>query len=207
MSFESMRGLSIKDEGADNRFEIADSARFINSEIVVKGAGNLIKISAGSVLSGCRFNILSDSNFIDIAAECRVTANVVMKLTNGNGLSIGLGTSIGGCNFICGEGCSVKIGADCMLAWGLEVRTTDSHAILVAETGQRINFGQDINIADHVWIGAHATILKGAKIAKDSIVSIRSVVTGIYEEPGVILGGVPAKVLRTGVTWARPLLG
>lgn len=207
MSQESIRGLSIKNEGSNNIFDISDSAQFINTEIVVKGSGNVIKISKNAVLSGCKINILSDFNSVDISAECRVTANVIMKLTNGNGLFIGVGTSIGGCNFICGEGCSVRIGDDCMLAWGLEIRTTDSHAILSTETGRRINFGQDIHIGNHVWVGAHATILKGASIAGDSIVSIRSVVTGVYNEAGVILGGAPAKVLRSGVTWARPLLG
>ncbi len=158
-------------------------------------------------MSGLRLLILSHANRVEIGERCRVTGSVIMKLVDGNVLRLGDGTSVGGCNFICGEGRSIIVGDDCMLAWGLEIRTTDSHAIRDAYSGERINPGADIVIEEHVWVGAHATLLKGAHVARDSVVAMRSVVAGSFSEPGVVLGGSPARVLRSGVTWDRELLG
>ncbi|WP_454738212.1 acyltransferase [Cupriavidus necator] len=199
--------MNIRDSGNNNSLDLAGVGKCVNSEIVVAGNENRIKISSGATLVNVRIQVLSSGNIIEIGPNCRLTASVIMKLVDGNKLTIGAGTTIGGCNFICGEGTAVSIGNDCMLAWNLEIRTTDSHAIIEASTGERINPAADIVIDDHVWIGAHATILKGAHIARDSVVSIRSVVTGKFEEPGIILGGAPARQLRSGITWQRPLLG
>ncbi|MEM5276139.1 acyltransferase [Cupriavidus taiwanensis] len=179
----------------------------MNSEIIISGSGNKVRISAGTSLVNVKMQLLSNGNVVEIGENCRITASIIMKLVNNNSLKIGDHTTIGGCNFICGEGTSIAIGRDCMLAWNLEIRSTDSHAIIDAETGERINHAENIVIDDHVWVGAHATILKGAHIARDSVVSIRSVVTSEFDEPGVILGGAPARKLRSGINWERPLLG
>ena len=200
-------GLVVRDTGVQNVLEIAPSARFTNCEIVLAGSRNHIRIGDGAILSGLRLQMLSHANRFEVGDHCRVTSSVIMKLTDGNSLRLGSGTSVGGCNFICGEGRSVIVGKDCMLAWGLEIRTTDSHEILDARSGERINPGEDIVIEDHVWVGAHATLLKGAHVARDSVVAMRAVVTGRFRKPGVVLGGLPARVLRSGVTWDRELLG
>jgi len=200
-------GLIVRDTGGQNNVRLAPSARFTNCEIVLAGNGNCVSIGAGAVLSGLRLQVLSGANRVEIGDRCRVTASVIMKLVDGNALRIGQGTSVGSCNFICGEGRSIIVGDDCMLAWGLEIRTTDSHAILDARNGDRINSADDIVIGDHVWVGAHATLLKGASVARDSVVAMRSVVTTKFDEAGVVLGGSPARVLRSGVTWDRKLLG
>jgi len=190
-----------------NLISISNSAEFINSEIIISGSNNHVSIGPGAVLSGVRMQISSNGNVVEIASACRVTAQVIMKLTDNNRLNIGHGTTVGGCNFICGEGRSIVIGKDCMLAWNLEIRTTDSHAIVDAASGARINPAKDVIVDDHVWVGAHATLLKGTHIRRNSVVSMRSVVTHAFGEEGVVLGGSPARIIRSGVTWERPLLG
>ncbi|WP_366943121.1 DapH/DapD/GlmU-related protein [uncultured Victivallis sp.] len=46
------------------------------------------------------------------------------------------------------------------------------------------------------WIGAKATILDGARIGDNSIVAAGAVVCRGEYPAGVILGGVPAKVIK-----------
>lgn len=202
-----MDGVELKDSGADNVVDLSQAGLCTNSEIVITGNNNKIVIGKGAALVNVRMQLLSNGNVVEIEGNCRITASVIMKLVDHNSLVIGAGTTIGGCNFICGEGTAISVGRDCMLAWNLEVRTTDSHAIVDVETDQRINPAADIVIEDHVWIGAHATILKGAHIGRDSVVSIRSVVTDKFIESGLVIGGAPARKLRSGINWCRPLLG
>jgi maltose O-acetyltransferase len=51
-------------------------------------------------------------------------------------------------------------------------------------------------IGDRVWVGARVTILKGVTIGADSTVAAGSVVTHDVP-PGVVVAGVPARVIRT----------
>ena len=53
-----------------------------------------------------------------------------------------------------------------------------------------------VRIGDKVWIGAHATILPGVTIGEGAIVGAGAVVTKNVP-PRTIVGGVPAKVLKT----------
>ncbi len=190
-------------------FEDLDSVKFLNEGLIVNnnGQNNKVIVGEGVIFNNFRITLDSDNNEVHIGSKCQLTGHVVMKLTDNNVLLIGKETTVGGANFICGEGCTITIGKDCMIAWGIEMRTTDSHAIFDLDTGLRINHGKDIVIADHVWIGAHVIVLKGAVIPQNSIVSIRAVVASAFNEEGIILGGVPAKVIKSNVRWERPLLG
>lgn len=202
-----MEGLILKDAGHNNVVDLSGVGRCENSEIVIAGDNNRIAIGQGVVLVNVKMKLLSNGNRVEIGASCRITAALIMKLVDNNALVIGAGTTVGGCNFICGEGSTISIGRDCMLAWNLEIRTTDSHAIIEVATGERINPAADIVIEDHVWIGAHATLLKGSHVGRNSVVSIRSVVTDKFQDSGLVIGGAPARKLRAGINWQRPLLG
>ena len=50
-------------------------------------------------------------------------------------------------------------------------------------------------IADNVWIGERVTILKGTRIGENSVVAAGAVVSGEFPA-NVVIGGVPAKVIR-----------
>ena len=57
-----------------------------------------------------------------------------------------------------------------------------------------------IMIGDHVWIGFGATILGGVTIGDGAIVAAGAVVTKDVP-PKALVGGVPAKVLRSDIEW------
>ena len=56
--------------------------------------------------------------------------------------------------------------------------------------------GMPVTIEDNVWIGAAATILPGVTVGENSVVAAGSVVTKDVP-PNSIVGGVPAKLIKT----------
>ncbi len=99
----------------------------------------------------------------------------------------------------------VVIGDDCMLAYDIDIRTGDSHAIF-DEFGNRINKAQDVIVGDHVWVAAHSIILKGTTIGTGSIVATGAVVPGRVYPANCILAGNPATPVKPGIRWSRSRL-
>lgn len=97
----------------------------------------------------------------------------------------------------------VVIGKDCMFAYGIDIRTGDSHSIVDKTNGRRINYAENINIGDHVWVASHVSILKGSHISSNSVVATRSVVTKQFTIGNVVIAGSPARVVRENTDWSR----
>ena len=95
----------------------------------------------------------------------------------------------------------ISIGAGCAVAWDTQILDDDFHP-LVVDGAQRPRTAEVV-IGDRVWIGARATVLKGSRVADDCVVASGSIVTGTFDEPGCLLAGSPARVVRTNVSWSR----
>ncbi len=73
--------------------------------------------------------------------------------------------------------------------------TTINHPISPKGRRQHLGISKPIQIGNDVWIGGNATILPGVTIGNNVIVAAGAVVT--HDVPdNVIVGGVPAKVIR-----------
>ncbi|HPO13804.1 MAG TPA: acyltransferase [Candidatus Hydrogenedentes bacterium] len=201
--------LKLDIHGVNNQIQsdVGATGRLVNSSIHIQGDNNELIFEKGVWLRDARFHIESNNNRIHIARNCKFRGRVFMKVNGNNRLSIGPETGVGNVDIICGEGSRVSIGADCMLAFDIEIRTTDSHAIIDCTSGERVNPASDVIIGDHVWVAAHCTLLKGSHVRANSIVAIRSLVTGPIDEENVLIAGVPGRIIRRGVTWERPLMG
>ena len=118
-------------------------------------------------------------------------------------ISIGTGTTIEEAALSVAEnGTKITIGKDCMFSKGVHITTTDSHSIISIETGQRTNPAKNIEIRDHVWLGYNVNVNKGVTIEENSVVAGHSVVTKSIPSNS-IAAGLPAKVVKTGITWDR----
>lgn len=97
------------------------------------------------------------------------------------------------------DGIQLVIGDDCMISSSVQIRTGDSHSILDME-GQRINPAHSVKIGNHCWLGQGCRILKGGELGENVIVSTGAIVTKVFGD-NVLVGGIPAQVLRENVTW------
>lgn len=171
--------------GKNNTVEILKGTYFNNSRIIIYGNNNHIRIGENAILNSTELHIEDDGNLIDIGNKTTIEHNTEIATIEGN---------------------FVKIGEDCMISSDVRICTGDSHS-LVDGNGRRINDSKSITIGNHVWIGMRAVINKGTEIVNNCTVGACSLLSGKkYEEPYVIIAGVPAKVINRGVDWRRERL-
>lgn len=177
-------GTRIVIKGHDNRVEIDSSVRLRGLTIEINGIGNVLTVGKNSMLLGGKIELFGDGNAIHLGDGCGM---------NGGFIGAHWGTTI-------------RIGAGCMFSAGIDVRTTDSLSILDSE-GRRINPNRSISVGERVWLCRGASVTKGAVIGHDVVVAAMAVVTGKHAmPPNSVVGGIPAVVIRSGVTWSMERL-
>jgi acetyltransferase-like isoleucine patch superfamily enzyme len=92
----------------------------------------------------------------------------------------------------------IKIGDNTVISEGLTMRDSDNHSI----KNSTFNKTKEIEIGNNVWIGINVTILKGVKIGDGAVIAAGAVVNKDVPENSLV-GGVPAKVLKSTVEWVR----
>jgi acetyltransferase-like isoleucine patch superfamily enzyme len=188
--------------GQGNVFD-AEGASLSEVRLDIIGDNNRIKIGAGCVLSNVYFRIRGSGHQIEFCTNCRVSRGAVLWFEDRDGvLQVGSGTTMVEIHIAVTENSSVIIGEDCMFANDIDIRTGDSHSVIDTQTGERLNYPGDVVISRHVWVAPHTVILKGVSIGENSIIATGAVVTKSCE-PGVIMGGNPAKAIKNGVSWKR----
>ncbi|MGD0876793.1 MAG: acyltransferase [Anaerolineales bacterium] len=191
--------------GQGNVFD-AKSVNLSEVRLDIIGDNNRIRIGAGCVLSNVYFRIRGSGHQIEFGDNCRISRGAVLWFEDRAGvLQVGSGTTMVEVHIAVTENSKVIIGEDCMFANDIDIRTGDSHSVINAQSGERLNYAEDVVISRHVWIAPHTVILKGVTIGENSIIATGAVLTKSCE-PGVIMGGNPAKVIKTGVSWKRERL-
>lgn len=133
----------------------------------------------------------------DVYAGSRINVNADAKLSLGSGYM----------NHDCVIDCfsSITIGYGVVISERVVIRDSDNHAITSTENGE-LKSGEKpeaapIVIQNHVWLGMNVVVLKGVTIGEGAIVAAGSVVT--KDVPShCLVAGVPAKVVKTNVTWS-----
>lgn len=190
--------------GEDNHLQLESTPSALKSvRFEICGDDNRIRVEKGVQLTNLTINIKGSGNRFVIGENCFI-GGWYFSFEDDNGtLTIGKNTSILGAHIVISEPNSkVCIGEDCLMSFDIDIRSGDSHSIIDIHTNKRINPAQHISIGNHVWISAHAQILKGASIGKGSVIGAGAVVTRDIPDHSIAVG-VPAHVVRTGVTWLR----
>ena len=181
---------------------VAAEAKSVVGRIEFAGeGGNSVEIGADSDVTGVIL-VRGKGNHVRIGPGCTYRGRITIK-GNGQRVLIGENTTAAGVSILAQEGCDVIIGANCMFSREIEIRTSDSHSVIDRTNLRRLNIPGSVTIGAHVWLGLRAIVSKGASIPDDSIVGAGAFVNKSFEEPGIVLAGSPAKVVRQNITWKR----
>lgn len=143
--------------------------------------------------------IFAKSGSITFEGRGSFARGVTLRVNEGGCLVFGGGfNSNKNCQFFCNHG--IRFGKDCLLGWDVSIRDEDGHSIFRSRNIED-DRSPEINVGDHVWITANVDVLKGSYIPNGSIVATRALVTKAFSEPNVLIGGLPAKILRHEVSW------
>lgn len=124
------------------------------------------------------------------------------RMVGRNSLLIGEGTFIASARIALVD-TDFEVGAHGLWSDEILIQGSDQHGIIDLQTGQLVNAGRNrTTIGRHVWLGRRSTIAKNVEIGDGSIVGTCALVTKDVPT-GVAVGGVPAKIVRMGVSWSN----
>lgn len=149
-------------------------------------------------------SIRGNGNEVLIGARTRIKGIIDIRGDH-HTVTIGEDGNLRGVIITCREGCGVRIGNDMLASDQVRIRTSDSHSIIDLSTGERTNHANPVTIGDHVWIARGVTVSKGVSLPNDCIVAAQSFVSRSFGEEHILVGGAPARILKTGVTWDKRL--
>ena len=179
-----------------------DSISFINSEIIFYGHNNILTIENNTKLLNSKIIFSGNNSYLYISSS---NHNIAIKadLNNNNNIYIGKNNYFNGIlNMIASEEKNIVIGDNCLLSYGITIRTADPHLLYDINSLYRINQSKDVLIGDHVWIGQDVTLLKGSIIHSGSVIGAKSVVTSSKKiRSNEIWAGNPVKKVREGIFW------
>lgn len=129
-------------------------------------------------------------------------ANLDIRIWRSGTLEIGHGTTVNQARIVCDDA-DVVVGKDGLWSDEILIQSNDQHGIVDASSGQVLNAGRKrIEIGPHVWLGRRCMIMPNVTIGRGSIVAAGAILTA-STSPNTIFAGVPAKEIRSGVTWSR----
>lgn len=114
-----------------------------------------------------------------------------------NNVLIGENTYVNEAQIFAGDKSIVKIGENCSIGYRVSIKskTHGLSKVYHDKKGNHDVIEKDIIIGDRCWIGDGVFIREGVTLGEDVIVGANSVVTKSFPKK-VIIGGVPAKVLK-----------
>ncbi len=137
---------------------------------------------------------MADESRLEVNGSFDIYSGAKIYINKGATLRLGSGYINHNLNLSCFE--SITVGRGCVISENVTLRDSDDHTI----AGSTKPITQPIVIGDHVWIGMNVTILKGVTIGSGAIIAAGAVVTKDVPE-NALVGGVPAKVIKTDVNW------
>ena len=121
----------------------------------------------------------------------------ILSVDNKATMSFGDNYKLGADSILHARKC-IEFGDNVNISWNFQAIDTDFHYVKNVDNGNVYNNTSPIIIGNNVWIGNHVSIGKGVSLPKGTIVSAKSHVNKSIETEDSIVGGIPAKLLKTG---------
>ncbi|MEZ0253028.1 MAG: acyltransferase [Methylobacteriaceae bacterium] len=197
--------IELEDYGDGNVLEVEkDFERNQHGKIIFRGNGNTLKIGSRCQMRGGQIQVWGGST-VEVGSDCLlgfidVFANKGSCILVGDG--VGFTWTV---KLHAHERANLTIGDQCLIAKDTLITVSDMHSLLDVATGDRINPAADVTIEPKVWIAENVRVLKGVTIGSQSVIGACSLVTKDIPRQCVAVG-VPARVVREGVTWCHELI-
>lgn len=141
---------------------------------------------------------LSGPGTYDLRPGSAIRAGARLWVGPGATLTLERGSAIGA-NCVVNVESGIRIGAGSQLSWDVQLLDTDFHSITGAD-GTKREHTSPIVLGKHVLVGTGVLILKGVTLGDGAVVAAGSVVTRSVE-PGVVVGGNPARPIGRANDW------
>lgn len=191
-------GGLIRCNGKGHRVELGDS-RISGGSISIAGSANTLVIGPGTRLWNVKLELHGSGLTCRIGSNCRMRGGTLVIEDIGSRLEVGDGTTLIQAVIVASEGGRIRLGGDCLVAAGADIRNSDGHSIL-NDAGKRLNPASNIEIGRHVWLGLGSQVLKGVTMGEGSIAAARALVNADVPRNSVA-AGIPARVVRDGIQW------
>ena len=141
------------------------------------------------------------SQKIEIGDGSRIGAYSLITCTShmskyGKGIKIGSNTAIGQFSEFGAAG-GIEIGNDVIMGSYISFHSENHNfsdtTKLIREQGVT---SKGIKLGNNIWVGAKVTFLDGCMIGNNTVVAAGAVVNGVFPD-NVIIGGIPAKILKS----------
>lgn len=118
-----------------------------------------------------------------------------IEVVNNGILTIGQGAANVGLTIMCAK--EVTIGNGVRIGRNVSIRDWNGPHVIINDSYRN---HAPVHIKDHVWLCTGCTIMPGVTIGEGAVVAANAVVTKDVP-PRCLVGGAPAKVLRTDIEW------
>lgn len=172
---------------------VGSNTKIYNSKNIV--FGNNVTIDKHCTIDGFSSEKILLGDCVRIGPYSSLSSTSHMS-KYGKGLKIGNNSSVGAFTQFGAAG-GIEIGNDVIMgsyiSFHSENHNFNDSSKLIREQGVT---SKGIKLGNNIWVGAKVTFLDGCVVGNNSVVAAGAVVNGIYPDNSII-GGVPAKILKT----------
>ena len=147
----------------------------------------------------CIINIEAGGTIV-FNGSAQIGKGTVISVKNNAVLEFGDGFSSNtSCNYFCDR--KIVFGTNCLIGWNCVFHDSNGHKVFY--DNQEKNDELPIVIGNHVWIASDVCCQKGCFINDNCIIASHSVVNKRFDECFVLIGGIPAKIIKRNVRFEK----